>query len=218
MSSHLFVKEGQEPVLVLANGMPCSSDLLNQLVEWSPSIMVLDGAYFKAMARNIRFDILLGDFDSLGTLSPELPFPAEIIHTPDQEKTDLHKGIELLIERKTQAANLLWATGARADHFMSNLNVMARFRNEITLKMIDDHSVIYPIKSPFKKYFRAGENLSLIPLKAVRNINTRNLQYEISQGVLEPGGRFGSSNKVKESGLVEISFDDGILLLMECKD
>ncbi|MCK9480835.1 MAG: thiamine diphosphokinase [Bacteroidia bacterium] len=218
MSSHHFVREGQEPALVLANGLPCSTELLNQLVAWSPTIMVLDGAYYKAMERNINFDILLGDFDSIKTTSIELPFPAEIIHTPDQEKTDLQKGLELLIARKTEAANLLWATGARADHFMSNLNVMAKFRNDITLKMIDDNSVIYPVKSPFVKYFHAGENLSLIPLNAVKNIQTKNLQYELHGGLLEPGGRFGSSNRVKESGLVEVTFDDGILLLMECKD
>lgn len=218
MSSHHFVKEGQEPALVLANGEPCSIELLDQVVAWSPLIMVLDGAYFKAMERNIQFDILLGDFDSIGTLTPFLPFPAEVIHTPNQDKNDLEKGLDELLTRDIEAANILWGTGRRIDHFMGNLNVMAKFRNMMTLEMIDDYSRIYPIQSPFKKYFKAGENISLVPVTKVSNIYTTNLHYNLQEGVLEPGGMFGTSNKVLNSGIVEISFDEGIMFLMECID
>jgi thiamine pyrophosphokinase len=217
MSSHHFVKEGQEPALVLANGTPCSMSTLEELTAWSPSVMVLDGAYHKATERNIPFDILLGDFDSLKVI-PELPFPVEVIHAPDQNKTDLEKGIEELLKRNQEAANILWATGGRMDHILANLNVLAKFRNRLSLKMIDDNSIIYPIFSPFHKYFKAGENISLVPLNTVSNIKSKNLYYELSGLQLEPGGMFGTSNKVKESGVVEISFDAGILFLMECRD
>jgi len=45
MSSHHIVREKQEPALIIANGEACSTELLNQLLEWSPFVVVLDGAY-----------------------------------------------------------------------------------------------------------------------------------------------------------------------------
>lgn len=37
MSSHHIVRDDQEPALIIANGAACSSELLGQLLEWSPS-------------------------------------------------------------------------------------------------------------------------------------------------------------------------------------
>jgi thiamine pyrophosphokinase len=37
MSSHHFVKELQEPALIIAHGEECSAELLGQLLEWEPA-------------------------------------------------------------------------------------------------------------------------------------------------------------------------------------
>src|SRR6188768_1189225 len=98
MSSHHFVKEGQEPALIIANGEACSTELLGQLLEWSPLVMVLDGAVLRVLELHIKIDVVLGDFDhniNMQELLKEQQ-PVKIIHAPDQNKTDLHKGIEYL--------------------------------------------------------------------------------------------------------------------------
>lgn len=101
MSSHHFVKENQEPALIRANGQSCESDLLNQLLEWSPLVVVLDGAVNRVLDLGIKFDVLLGDFDRMENNEQHFNQQAdiEVIHTPDQNKTDLEKAIEFLIER-----------------------------------------------------------------------------------------------------------------------
>ena len=100
MSSHHIVREGQEPALIIANGQACSMDLLNQLLEWSPFIVVLDGALSRVLELGIKFDVALGDFDGLNidTLRDQIPPDTAIEFTPDQNKTDLEKGIEYLIK------------------------------------------------------------------------------------------------------------------------
>lgn len=215
MSSHHFVREGQEPALILANGAPCSMELLNDLVAWSPKIMVLDGAYYKAMDRQIQFDMLVGDFDSIGHIPTNFPFPVEVMHTPDQNKTDLQKGLEIFLEKETEAVNILWATGGRLDHQMANLNVVAKFSSLLTLNIIDDYTKVYPIKSPFKKYFKAGQQISLIPMGAVTQVSTTNLCYNLHNQTLETVGLISSSNAVAHSGIVEITFESGVLFAME---
>ena len=64
MSSHHIVRDDQEPALIIANGEACSDDLLDQLMEWSPFVLVLDGAIHRVLEKQIKFDAWLGDFDS----------------------------------------------------------------------------------------------------------------------------------------------------------
>ena len=64
MSSHHIVRDNQEPALIIANGADCSDALLQQLMEWSPYVLALDGAVHRLLARKLRFDAWLGDFDS----------------------------------------------------------------------------------------------------------------------------------------------------------
>ena len=44
MSSHHIVRDDQEPALIIANGAACSSELVGQLLEWSPLVIVLVSA------------------------------------------------------------------------------------------------------------------------------------------------------------------------------
>ena len=56
MSSHHIVRDNQEPALIIANGADCGDALLQQLMEWSPYVLALDGAVHRLLERNIRFD------------------------------------------------------------------------------------------------------------------------------------------------------------------
>ena len=93
MSSHHIVRDDQEPALIIANGASCQPELLGQLLEWSPLVVVLDSAIERVMHLDIKIDVLLGDFDR--DFDPEIyktkQYPLEIVHTPDQNKTDLEK-------------------------------------------------------------------------------------------------------------------------------
>lgn len=220
MSSHHIVTEGQEPALIIANGQPCSSGLLDQLLEWSPFIVVLDGALTKVIEKGIKFDVVLGDFDNLdiSEIAAMIPPDTQLVHTPDQEKTDLEKGIEFLIDRKFPSVNILWATGQRSDHYMNNIGILARYHKQIEMVMLDDHSRIFAIDSGFKKHKTRGENFSLIPLNEVKNLSTSNLEWNLQNADLRFPYATSSSNRVSSTGFVSVTFDSGFLLAMECND
>jgi len=220
MSSHHIVRDDQEPALIIANGATCNDELLGQLLEWSPLVIVLDSAIERVVSRNIKVDVLLGDFDR--GFNPEefikSQYPIEIIHAPDQDKTDLEKAFEYLIQRKIPAANVIWATGKRADHTMSNLTNMVRYRDSLKVVIHDDHSKIYLLPRNFQKWYPAGTIISLIPIGQVNGITTENLVYPLHDETLTIGYRSGSSNAVATDGIVTINHTDGDLLLMECID
>ncbi len=220
MSSHHIIRDKQEPALIIANGEACSWDLLAQLLEWSPFIVVLDGAINRVLELGIKIDVLLGDFDSSVNHEDirQAQHPIEFVHTPDQEKTDLEKACDFLLERGHQAVNVVWATGRRADHTITNITNIVRFRDKLKIVLLDDYSKIFLLARQYEKWYPAQTPLSLIPVGTVSGITTEGLTYNLSNESLKIGYRTGSSNEAAQDGLVKISYTSGDLLLMECWD
>ena len=220
MSSHHIVRDDQEPALIIANGEACSSELLGQLLEWSPFVIVLDSAIERVLALGIKVDVLLGDFDR--GFDPdyykEKQYPIKIVYAPNQDKTDLEKAFDYLIEKGHQAANVIWATGRRADHTITNLTNIVAYRNQLKVVILDDHSKVFLLPSKFEKWYTANTILSLIPIGKVTGISTQNLFYSLTNEDLTIGYRTGSSNHVNTDGIVSITHTEGDLLLMECWD
>lgn len=220
MSSHHIVKEKQEPALIIANGEACSEELLGQLLEWSPFIVVLDHAIYRVLELGIKIDVWMGDFDQphdFDTIRSS-QHPLEIIDTPDQEKTDLEKAIDFLIQRGFPAANIVWATGRRADHAITNITNLVRYKDQIRLVLFDDYSKIFPLSGIFEKWYVAGTPVSLIPVGTVDGIRTSGLKYNLNNETLTLGQRTGNSNEAENDGMVTISAEKGDLLIMECWD
>lgn len=220
MSSHHIVRDDQEPALIIANGEECSAELLGQLLEWSPTVVVLDRAIDRVLERGIKVDVLLGDFDRGFDPSHYLSLqtPMEIVVAPDQEKTDLEKAFDYLIEKGHRAANVIWATGRRADHTMHNLTIIASYRDRINIVLLDDYSRVILLPRKFEKWYTKGSIISLIPINQANGIHTENLLYPLNGESLSLGYRTGSSNSALEDGIVRITHESGDLLLMECRD
>jgi thiamine pyrophosphokinase len=220
MSSHHIVRDDQEPALIIANGAACSDELLGQLLEWSPLVVVLDSAMERVVELGIKADVLLGDFDRDfdANYYKESHYPIEIIHTPDQNKTDLEKAFDYLHERNIPAVNVVWATGKRADHTITNLTTIAKYRDKLKIVILDDHSKVFLLPRKFEKWYTEKTPISLIPIGKVTGIHSINLQYPLIETTLTMGYRTGSSNFVTQDGIVVIEHETGDLLLMECLD
>ena len=219
MSSHHIVRDDQEPALIIANGQSCDAELLGQLLEWSPLILVLDSAIERVLPLGIKVDVVLGDFDR-GFVPNQLTsqHPIEIVYAPDQNKTDLEKAFDYLIERKIPAVNVIWATGRRADHSISNMTNIVRYRNHLKIVILDDHSKIFLLPRRFEKWYTKNTIISLIPVGSVDGITTQNLVYPLQNDNLIMGYKTGSSNVVADDGIVRIIHESGDLLMMECVD
>ena len=220
MSSHHIVRDDQEPALIIANGASCNEELLGQLLEWSPLVVVLDSAIERVIDLNIKVDVVLGDFDR--DFNPyeflKSQQPIEIVHSPDQNKTDLEKAFDYLIERNIPAVNVVWATGKRADHTITNLTTIVKYRNLLKIVILDNHSKVFVLPKKFEKWYPAKTIISLIPIGHVTGIHSENLFYPLKDDSLTIGYRTGSSNHVVQDGMVKIEHQDGDLLMMECFD
>jgi len=220
MSSHHIVRDDQEPALIIANGAACSQELLDQLLEWSPYIVVLDEAIERVLDLSIKVDVLIGDFDRDFDPTPYVAkqYPLEVVHDPNQENTDLEKALNFLLQKGIKAANVVWATGKRADHTFTNITTLVKYRDTMKIVILDDYSKIFRLPSTYTKWYTQNTILSLIPVGKAGGITTTNLNYPLLNEDLELGIRTGSSNSVATDGLVTITYETGDLLLMECTD
>lgn len=205
--------------LILANGEPCSQELLSKVLSQYPDALkiVLDGGIEHCQKYNFIPDIWAGDFDHYLDEKEILDkYPhLYILHTPDQEYTDLEKVLFWLQEHNFKNVNILWATGKRLDHTLNNVVNIARF-NSVFEKIVlyDDYSVCMPLPKHFEQYFTQGTVISLIPLGTVKGIVTENLKYPLKNEHLRLGYRNGTSNEVLQDGIVRISYQNGDLLLI----
>lgn len=220
MSSHHIVRDDQEPALIIANGESCSSELLGQLLEWSPLVVVLDSAMHRVNELGIKVDVLIGDFDH--GFEPEsfknVQYPLEIVQVKEQDSTDLEKAFMYLIKRGIPSANVVWGTGKRMDHTITNLTSLVKFQDKLKVVILDDYSKVFLLSKDFKKWYPAKSIISLIPIGKVNGITSSNLLYPLENDSLELGYRTGSSNSVLEDGIVSLTYKEGDLLMMECND
>jgi thiamine pyrophosphokinase len=215
MSSHHFVKEGQEPALVVANGQSCSYELLSQIMEWCPYIVALDGAYARLCKLQVFADLVIGDMDSLGV--PLVNKKTQFIQIDNQENTDLEKAIDYLIEKGYQDINVVWATGKRLDHTINNVVMLAKYPNS-KIVIYDDCSRMFVAPKAFSKVYKKGDLISLVPIPSCDEITTENLKHPLNKESLQLGKRSGTSNEVSSTGIVKITYTSGLLALIESSD
>ncbi|QNN41563.1 thiamine pyrophosphokinase [Pedobacter roseus] len=139
MSSHHIVKEKQEPALFIEELGNFNEELLGQLLEWSPTLLVNAENYDKILSLGLKVDVLVN-----GT------------QTETQENTKVIQGpvdalmvaINYLYEEKYPAVNVITRK--------FDLEKYAGFEDKINIVVFTEMAKHYPIKSGFSVWKPAG--------------------------------------------------------------
>lgn len=186
-------------------------------------IACTDGAfhYLKQLKFPLdKLDFISGDFDSHGHSelveeSRALREPQrdnfEIIETPDQNKTDFHKALEIIIEKGFENIDVFGGSGGEQDHFLGNLSVAFAFKDKVNLRFFDDYSSYYFIPKKFTISDVKGKMISLMPFPIAKNIETKGLKWPLYKEDLMLGERIGTRN-IAENKDVIIKYKQGDLL------
>jgi thiamine pyrophosphokinase len=104
MSSHHIVREDQEPALFILNAHAISFAHIEQLLEWSPTVIVVEQAIEPVLSWGIKIDVVI--VSQIYSASDELlnQEPIQLIHT---NETLLNAAISLVIGKKFGAINFL---------------------------------------------------------------------------------------------------------------
>jgi thiamine pyrophosphokinase len=108
MSSHHFVKEDQEPVLLILDGQAIPFERTQELLEWSPTVIVLESALDHVLGWGIKIDRVLCNGSSVRSLEARLAdqMPIRFItfcKAPECLPTAMH----FLLAKMYKAVNVL---------------------------------------------------------------------------------------------------------------
>ena len=200
-----------DKALLFINGLP--PEQLPDIDAYS-LIACSDGAFHYMKDKNFateKLDFIAGDFDSHSGADDGI-YQKKFIYTPDQEKTDFHKCLEIIEQRGFKEVDVYGGSGGEMDHFLGNLHTAFLFKDSLKITFFDE----------FSKYFLAPKNLvlehvegllvSLIPFPSASDVVTKGLNWELSGEELAITSRIGSRN-FAAADTVEISFGAGDLVV-----
>ena len=158
-----------------------------------------------------KLDFISGDFDSHSG-ADENVYEEKFIYTPDQDKTDFHKALEIISEKGFKNVDVLGGSGGEQDHFLGNLTVAFGFKDQLNIKFYDAFSEYYFIPKNFTLKNVKNKMVSLYPFPSVENITTKGLNWALTNGNLSIISRIGTRNFAVEDE-VSVEYEKGDLLI-----
>jgi len=144
MSSHHIVKEKQEPALYIDDLGNFNEELLGQLLEWSPTLLVNGESYEKILSLGIKVDVVVNPTGS------DVQGNTKVVAGPVDA---LMVAVNHLVEEKYPAVNVI------ARKF--DLEKFAGFEEQINLVVFTEKAKHYPIRSGFSVWKPAGSEFLL---------------------------------------------------------
>jgi hypothetical protein len=149
MSSHHFVKEQQEPALVILDLQYFSWERLSGLLEWVPTVLVAEEAVDQVLSWGIKIDVIISSerFRNENTQLLEEQYPLRFL-------------VSQLGEHLKEALHYLLASDHKAAHLIGfsrqDSKQLDEFLDKMDLTLFDEGRKYYPIQGgSFKKWFPA---------------------------------------------------------------
>lgn len=108
MSSHHIIREDQEPALLIADTHGASYVTAQELLEWSPTVMVTEWVLQEVLSWGIKIDVVIARSASMPVFSELLQdqFPVKILSCQGEDDA-LATALYFLIAAKQKGVNIL---------------------------------------------------------------------------------------------------------------
>ena len=200
-----------DKALLFINGIP--PKILPETEDYS-LIACSDGAFHYLKEKKFpleKLDFISGDFDSQSG-NDENVYQEKFIYTPDQDKTDFQKSLEIIVEKGFKEVHVYGGSGGEMDHFLGNLTVAFQFKEDLKITFFDDESTYFFSPSSLVLHNCLGKMISLYPFPKAENVSTKGLNWELENSTFELTHKIGTRNyAVSEE--VSIEFESGNLIV-----
>lgn len=195
--------------LIVANGEFPSVALFREILKIPRALVAVDGGLHFYSQISCYPDLITGDFDSAPRELLDRYRHIPQVTTPDQEKTDLEKALELVFAYSPSSVTVCGALGKRVDHTMANLNLLARYPDQLVYET--DWETCFALPHYIHINTEEGQRISLMPIGSVKCVNSRGLKWELREDDMDSHA-FGLSNQSMGKS-IEIEKKDGHLIL-----
>ena len=197
--------------LLFINGFPPKT--LPDITDYS-LIACSDGAFHYLKEKGFpldQLDFISGDFDSHSGIDENV-YQEKFIYTPDQDKTDFEKSLEIIQQRGFKNVDVYGGSGGEMDHFLGNLTVAFKFKEDLEITFFDEYSKYFFAPNILVLNEVKDKLISLYPFPSVTNVTTTGLNWPLQNETLDITDRIGTRNFAKEDE-VTIEFEIGNMVV-----
>jgi thiamine pyrophosphokinase len=187
MSSHHIIREKQEPALLVLGLDNFDDELLGQLLEWSPTLMVTADIAEKLNAYGIKVDWIIAD-----NVAGDIQSDVKVLQMNGEPETIA--ALKFFTENNYPAVNVV------TDEFV--ISDYLPYADKINLVIFYNNQKIYPVASGYSKWKPAGEIIELLSTPS-------NLQFTGLDRLSDT--RF----KTQQDGFFTLKFDDPFMVVAE---
>lgn len=201
-------------VAIIANGSILNYPKTKERLTNFDRIIAADGGLLHCKSMAVMPDLVIGDMDSISEEELLIYSNCEKVTFPkDKDKTDLELAVEKALKDGTNSITLFGALGRRIDHSISNLQLLCRHPEIITIE--SQYETIHAIANTQIIRTSKNQTVSLFSISANGcTITTKGLKWDVENTQLNE--RFMSISNVCPEGKFEIIVHDGIALCSLC--
>ena len=201
-------------VLIVANGeWPQQFDVVDRSEAYRV-VVALDGAANRLIGNNKIPDVLLGDLDSVSesVLEQCKSFGVTIVHTPDQQRSDISKGLDWVQRTYPDSdVDIIGVEIGRYDHHLAAYSALFECNSDATI-LLDGWQARRVSQTPTDIETKPNSIISLIPFGDVTGATIKGCQFSLDNETLTTGTR-GISNMATGTS-ISVSVESGDLLLL----
>jgi thiamine pyrophosphokinase len=200
---------------VLVAGAPLEwTPRLTELARAGNPLLAADGGANHLARIGVRPRAAIGDFDSIEPETRAWVGEEALIHTPDQDRTDLDKALshafaELGLDRLTVIA----ALGGRADHDVGNLGLLARLAMNDRLRFEGPGYRVVAVRGGLSLPARPGETWSFWTYDPAVSVSLEGVRWPVRDAPLDAAGRPSISNVAVEER-IRVEAENGPVVAM----
>lgn len=196
------------------------------------TVVCADSGLNAAYELGVKVDCFMGDFDSVSSDVLKLYMEKKVEVSKDalfikypakKDATDTELVLDYVLENDPESIVMIGATGGRLDHLIANIGILKKsLEKGVRTYIIDRYSKLYLIdkKTEIIKDDIWNKYISFYPYtEEVKNLRLSGLKYELAGTDIIAGSSRTVSNEFKEdSEKAYVSFDSGILIVIQSKD
>ena len=198
----------------MANGAWPKSFKIDEVFAEYEHVLALDGAANRMVDAGIVPTAIIGDLDSIDntTLEHCKANGSLVIHTPNQEQSDVAKGLHWAENTyPNEQIDLIGIELGRYDHNLAAYSALFECNTSARILM-DGWSALRVNSIPNRIQVRKGAIVSLIPFGDVTGVSLQGCEYSLENASMSTGTQ-GVSNKAIDATIV-VSVQSGDLLLL----
>lgn len=208
-------------LVIFANGLLPNVDAARPLLQKGDFVICADAGARHARLLGVRPDLVVGDLDSLaaGDRAWLASSGVPVIQYPrDKDETDLELALQHGLKEAPFSMVIIGALGARLDHTLGNIALLADERL-IGLPVVIDDGVeqVLLCRGRSEVQGAPGDLVSLLPWGTpASGVRTVGLKWPLRGDTLHPERSRGISNEMTAQ-LAEVTCESGLLLVVHSR-